>query len=74
MKLMTDDGSICLTDVRRGLIDAVLMCRSAIANIDHPYRQPPPHHTRKLRDMKARAQPLRDLEARLMAKIEDYRP
>ncbi len=52
----TDDGSVCLTDVCRGIVLMMVACRERLGK--YAYQPIPKHHTRRIRE--------RELELRMM--------
>lgn len=73
-KHYTDDGSVCLTDVRRGLITAVLKVRAERARVAPPYTPIPKRHTRLIAARENALAPLRRLEDALLAEVARLAP
>lgn len=58
----TEDGSVCLTDVCRGIVSCMVDAKSRLGKYD--YQPIPKHHTRRIRE--------RELELKMMREFYDH--
>lgn len=65
----TEDGSVNLTDVCRGLVDAIIIARCELRTVRPPYNPIPTHHVRRLQRRNEIAAPIERLIERLTAEL-----
>ena len=68
-KTYTADGSVCLTDVCRGLVDAIIAVRKERTVVSPLYCHIPARHVRRLAARATIVEPLNRLEATLTATL-----
>lgn len=63
----TEDGTICLTDVCRGMVTCLAMLKRELGRYD--YQPIPKRHVRRIAAREAEMKPMRDLYQRMDAEL-----
>lgn len=65
----TEDGSVSLTDVCRGMVHAIMIARGELSVVRPPYSPIPAHHVRRRQRRDEIAAPVERLIERLTAEL-----
>lgn len=63
----TEDGTICLTDVCRGMVTCIAMLKRELGRYD--YQPIPKRHVRRIAAREAEMRPMRELYQRMEAEL-----